>query len=145
MVLLLGYRSRCTRVRKTVTGSGDTVGVRPAREDTDRANTRTWQSADVGREEVCNDPDNRETDPTVLGNKTPRAGLVTSTHVVGAEWGTGRRKSGRSADTRDSESGTGRTHITGLEMESWFPDNLRAKGDFSVDASTPRTGVNDWP
>ena len=58
--------------------------------------------------------------------------------------GTGRRKSGQSADTRDSGIGTGRTYITRLDM-SWFPDSLRAKGDFSVDASTPRTRVNNWP
>ena len=64
---------------------------------------------------------------------------------MGAELGTGRRKSGRSVDTRDSGIGMGRTHRTGLDMETWFPDNLWAKEDFSVAAFTPRTGVNDWP
>ena len=52
---------------------------------------------------------------------------------------------GRLAQGTRTEMGTERTHGTGLAMESWFPENLRAKRDFGVDASTPRPGINDWP
>ena len=55
-------------------------------------------------------------------------------------WETGMRKSGCLADTRDSGIGTGRTHVKSLVL-----DSMHAKGNFGVDASTPRTGVNDWP
>ena len=75
---------------------------------------------------------------TGLRGSPRRTGPVTSTHVVEAKWGTDMRKSGRSI-------GTGRTHGTGLAVQSWFSDTLRKEGDFGVDASTPMTGVNDWP
>ena len=120
----------------------------------------TWQPAAAGREALRNFPDNRKIDPTVpetcstgakigatVGNKTLR---VTETDrsgngypYSGGQVGNGREEDDRSANNGESGIDTGRMHGTGLAVESWFPDTLRAKGDFGVDASTPMTGVND--
>ena len=90
------------------------VCVRPARGDTDRANTWTWQA---GKHYVTSRTTGRPNlaywGPVRLGRRSVpqwgtrlrgsprRTGPVNGTHVVEAKWGTDMRKSGRSADTGD--------------------------------------------
>ena len=86
----------------------------------------------------------QETDPSVLGTCSTGTKIGATVGNKKGKWRSDLRNNSRSTDTGDSGIGAARTHGTGLATESWFPDTLRAKGDFGVDASTLMTGVNNW-